>query len=180
MTAFPRPTRILALDPGTKEMGFALLHGDSLIRYGVRTIKKRLNTQSGSNGPGADLITYYNPDVVILGKLTHPERKRNTTLKMITNQIKKFALNKGIRVQEIEPEIAIKFLIKDRRPSKLNAASLIAAEYPELTPYIPQKRRVLWTQKDIYWMNLFDALTLGLYYLRKRKKGKGIKPEPGL
>ena len=168
-----KPTRILALDPGTKEMGYVLLEGDSLVRYGVRNITKRLDkTQSKGKFPGIDLIESYKPNMVILGKLTHPERNINTMLKNFTNQIKRFVLRKGIEVQEIEPTAARKFLIKDRRPTKMNAAALITAAYPELSAYLPQKGRILWTHKDLYWMNMFDALTLALVYLRKRKRGK--------
>src|SRR3990167_128550 len=173
MSTSPRPVRILALDPGTKEMGFALLDGDTLVRYGVRNIKKRLDkTRSKRNVAGIDFIENFKPNVVVLGKLIHPSRKKNPILKNLTNQIKRFALRKGIEVQEIDLAAARKFLIKDRRPTKMNTALLITAIYPELSAYLPQKGRILWTHKDIYWMNMFDALTLALAYLRKRKRGK--------
>lgn len=173
MTASPRPTRILALDPGTKEIGFALLNGDTLIRYGVRNIKKRFDkTRNNGRVAGIDLIDNFKPDVLILGKPAHPERKMNPMLTNLTNQIKRFALKKETRVQEIELGTARKFLIRDRRPTKLNAAELITAIYPELSAYLPKTGRILWSHKDIYWMNMFDALTLGLFYLRKRKREK--------
>lgn len=174
MSTYSKPTRILALDPGTKEMGFALLEGETLIRYGVRNIKKKrfYKTRSKRNVAGIDLIEDFIPNVIILGKLTHPERKKNPILNNLTNQIKRFAFRKGIDIQEIELAAARKFLIKDRRPTKMNVAMLITAIYPELSAYLPQKRRILWTHKDIYWMNMFDALTLALVYLRKRKRRK--------
>lgn len=173
MSTSPRSTRILALDPGTKEIGFALLIGDTLVRYGVRNIKKRLvKIRSKRNVAGIDLINNYKPNVVILGKLTHPERKKNPILNNLTNQIKRFALRQGIKVQEIDLAAARNLLIKDRRPTKMNVAVLISAIYPELSPYLPQKGRILWTHKNIYWMNMFDALTLVLVYLHKIKRGK--------
>lgn len=173
MIASPRPTRILALDPGTKEIGFALLNGDTLIRYGVRNIKKRFNkTRKNGRVAGIDLIDIFKPDVLILGKPTHPERKLNPVLRNMTNQIKRFALGNEIKIQEIELGAARKFLIKDRRPTKLNVAELISVVYPELSVYLPKKGRILWTHKDIYWMNMFDALTLALAYIRKRKRGE--------
>ena len=33
-------TRILAIDPGTREMGVALLEGDKLVYHGVKAIKR--------------------------------------------------------------------------------------------------------------------------------------------
>ena len=35
-----KKTRILAIDPGTREMGFAIMEENELIYYGVKTLKK--------------------------------------------------------------------------------------------------------------------------------------------
>lgn len=172
MSSSHSPIRILALDPGSKEIGFVLLHDDLLVRYGVRNIKKRNGDKGKGYTPVSDLITGYKPHAVILGKLSHPGRKRNPVLQTLSRRIKRYSLNKGIRVHEIEPMAAIKHLVKDGGQSKLKAAALIAARFPELSPYLPRKGRVLWAHKDKYWMNMFDALSLGLHYLDKRK----IKP----
>ena len=172
MYSAPKQTRILALDLGSKEMGYALFEGDILVRYGVRNFKKNLEGQNKEALPGIDLIKTYRPGVVIIGKLSHPERMGNPKLKRLANLIIRFAQKQGTMVHEIEPKTATKYLIKDRKPTKMNAVALIAAIYPELSVYVPQKRRILWTQKDMYWMNMFDALTLALVYVRKRIRGK--------
>lgn len=160
---------MLALDLGLKEMGYALLEGDVLIRYGVKNFKKRAEKETI---PGIDLIETYKPRVLILGTLSHPSRKGNPMLKRRANQIKRFAIKQGVFVHEIDPASATKSLIKDRKLTKLNAAAHITALYPELAVYLPRKGRILWTSKDLYWMNMFDALTLALAYLWKRKHGK--------
>lgn len=170
MSSAPRQTRILALDLGTKEIGYALFENDMLMRYGVRNIKKRMNKQKKETASGVDLVKSYKPDVVIMGKLSHPERIGNLKLKKLANQIARFAQKNGISVHEIEPTTASKFLVKDRKPTKMKTAVLIAATYPELSAHLPHKGRILWTQKDKYWMNMFDALTLALAYLQKRKR----------
>jgi len=172
MSSAPRQIRILALDLGTKEIGYALFEHDMLMRYGVRNYKNGKEKQRKETAPGIDLVKSYKPNIVILGKLYHPERIGNLKLKKLANQIIRFAMNHGIAVHEIEPSAAIKFLIKDRRPTKMNAASLIAEIYPELSTYLPHNGRILWTQKDKYWMNMFDALTLALAYHQKRRGGK--------
>ena len=33
--------RILAIDPGTRELGFAIMEENDLIYYGVKTLKKK-------------------------------------------------------------------------------------------------------------------------------------------
>lgn len=170
MSTVHRPSRILALHLGTREIGFALLDGETLVRYGVRNIKDRRDKEKSGKVPATDLIQKYSSDFVILGKLAHPERKKNPLLKNLTSQMKKFAIKKGIEVKEIGPTDARKDLIQEVRPTKMNAAKLIAAEYPELLSYLPQRGRILWTYREKYWMNMFDALTLGLYYIRKHRK----------
>lgn len=172
MSSAPRQTRILALDLGTKEIGYALFEDDMLMRYGVRNFKKRMDKQKMETAPGIDLVKSYKPNLVIMGKLSHPERIGNLKLKNLANQITRFALKHGIPVREIEPSTARKYLIKDRKPTKMNAASLIAATYPELSTHLPRNGRILWTQKDKYWMNMFDALTLALADIQKRKRRK--------
>ncbi|MEW6144130.1 MAG: hypothetical protein AB1598_03820 [Thermodesulfobacteriota bacterium] len=172
MSSAPRQIRILALDLGTKEIGYALLEDDMLMRYGVRNFKKRTEKQRKPTVPGIDLVKTYKPDVVILGKLSHPERIGNPMLKKLANRIIQFARKQGTVVHEIESSTARKFLVKDRRPTKMNTAVLVAATYPELSARLPHKGRILWTQKDKYWMNMFDALTLALAYLQKRKRRK--------
>ncbi len=172
MFSAPRQTRILALDLGTKEIGYSLLEDDMLMRYGVRNFNKGMEKQKKETVPGIDLVKAYKPDVVILGKLSHPERMGNPKLKKLAKQVIRFALEQEIAVREIEPSAARKFLIMDRRPTKMNAAALIAVTYPELSTHLPRNGRILWTQKDKYWMNMFDALTLALAYLQKRKRKK--------
>jgi len=170
MFSAPRQTRILALDLGTKEIGYALFENDMLMRYGVRNFKKRTEKKSEETAPDSDLMKTYKPNVIIMGKLSHPERIGNPKLKNLVNQIKRFALKHGIPVREIDLSAARKVLIKDIKPTKINAATLITATYPELSTYLPRNSRILWTQKDKYWMNMFDALTLALAYLQKRKR----------
>lgn len=169
MSCLRKQSRILALDLGVKEMGYALLEGDVLIRYGVKNFKKRAEKETV---PGVDLIRTYKPRVLILGILSHPYRKGNPKLKIRANQIKRFAIKQGMLVHKIDPASAIKSLMKDGKPTKFDAAAHITTLYPELSVYLPRKGRILWTPKDLYWMNMFDALTLALAYLRKRKRGK--------
>jgi RNase H-fold protein (predicted Holliday junction resolvase) len=40
-TMTKKKTKILAIDPGTKEMGVAFLEKGKLIHYGVKSIKKK-------------------------------------------------------------------------------------------------------------------------------------------
>ena len=119
MSSAPRQTRILALDLGTKEIGYVLYEDDMLMRYGVRNYKKGMDKQRKEPAPGINLVKAYKPDAVILGKLSHPERMRNPKLKRLFIRIKRFAQKQGTAVYETEPAVARKFLVKDKKPTKI-------------------------------------------------------------
>ena len=40
-----KPTKILAIDPGTREIGVAVLEGEALVYYGIKTIRNRKRPQ---------------------------------------------------------------------------------------------------------------------------------------
>lgn len=66
---------------------------------------------------------------------------------------------------------------KSQRATKRNVAMLISSLYPELSVYVPRKVRILWKERDFYWLNVFDACTLALTYLKKEgaKTGNQIQ-----
>ncbi len=168
-----KPTRILAIDPGLEEIGFVVFEEHELLRYGVKRLR-------GSKLPGGilpkgknillELIRLSSPHVLVLEKPSHKERIRNTTLKKLIHHAKTLAQIRGIKVYEYDPYSARERVYAEKKATKKNVAELIAERYPELSGYVPVKRRILWTKKDFYWLNVFDACTLALVYLGTRKK----------
>lgn len=171
MSKHHKPTRILAIDPGIRGMGFAVFEGENLIRYGVKNLgKQKLPERILTKGRHAvlDLIQRFSPKVLVLGKVTHPRNKKNPVLRKLVTQIRLLAKKRRIKVYEYEPDAARKLIvIEGNKPTKRNTAKLIASLYRELSGYIPRERRILWKEKDFYWVNMFDACTLALTYLKK-------------
>lgn len=176
MSKHHKPTRILAIDPGIRGMGFAAFEGESLIRYGVKNLgKQKLQERILTKGKHSilDLIQRFSPKVLVLGKITHPRNKKNPVLRKLVSHIKLLARKERIRVIEYEPEAARRSLSNGQRPTKRNTAKLIASLYTELSEYVPRKIRLLWKERDFYWLNVFDACTLVLAYLKKEGARKG-------
>jgi Holliday junction resolvasome RuvABC endonuclease subunit len=177
MSRNSKPIRILAIDPGTRDMGLALFEGESLVRYWVKGLsKEKLPERVLEKGKRVviDLIQRFSPKVLVLGKLTHPRNKKNPVLRKLVNQIRLLARKRRIKLYGYEPEKARESIISDnQRVTKRNTARLIASLYPELSGYIPRERRILWKERDFYWVNVFDACSLALTYLKQEGAGTG-------
>ena len=172
MTKIPRTKRILAIDPGLKEFGFALFEEKTLIRYGVGRLRADASPYSRfakAKNALQSIILKSDPHVLVLEKLTHPQRKKNKQLNALMSHVKSWAKVRGIRVYEFDPEKARERLLAESKLTKKGAAELIASKYPELSEYVPTKTRILWAYKDHYWLNVFDACALALAYLGGRK-----------
>ncbi|HEX3034684.1 MAG TPA: hypothetical protein VHT73_06045 [Thermodesulfobacteriota bacterium] len=152
-------------------MGFAVFEGDSLLNYGAKELRKKKNSKYGlEKGEKVilDLLARFSPQVLILGKLTHPVRKKSPILKKLAAYVKR-SVRRGVKVYECDPKTARALILKGVKPTQLNAAKFISSLYPELSEYVPQKRRILWSWKDRYWMNVFEAMTLFFAYREKSR-----------
>lgn len=165
--------RILAIDPGLEEIGFALFQDRELVRYGVKIVrasKRPGNLFSRGQAILRELILKSIPDVLVLEKPSHELRKTSKVLCDLINHTKALARVHKIKVYEYSPDIARARVFSQRKPTKKHVAELIASYYPELSQYVPVKSRILWRKKDFYWLNVFDACTLALAYLEADKK----------
>lgn len=173
MARIKKPVRILAVDPGLEEIGFVVLEDRDLVRYGVKRLRgSKLSQGLLQKGKVIlrDLLERSSPRVLVLEKPTHKERKGNKVLRELIAHTKMLAKVRGVKVYEYDPCDARERVFAGRKPTKKHVAELIASYYPELSEYVPVKKRILWDKKDFYWLNVFDACTLALAYLGTNKK----------
>ncbi|HEX3033938.1 MAG TPA: hypothetical protein VHT73_02250 [Thermodesulfobacteriota bacterium] len=176
MSKLIKPTRILAIDPGTRDMGFALFEGYSLVRYWVKSLRKEKVPEDvvmKSKQIVLDLIQRFSPGVIVLGKIVHPGNKKKLALRRLVAQTKLLARKNKVKLYEYEQAAAREIISQGEKPTKRNTAILISSLYPELSVYVPRPRRILWKEKDFYWVNVFDACTLALTYLEKEGAKEG-------
>jgi len=163
--------RILAIDPGTKEMGVAFLEGDQdLAYYGVksfrcertpRIIRKEIRRAI------TRLIAMFQPDTLILERLYYVQQKGSKLLNLVYKDLKTLGREEGLRVVEMAPSTARKALVGDGRATKLEVARFLAVRFPELQASLIENKRRRWQQK--YWLNMFDAVALALAHRTKAK-----------
>jgi crossover junction endodeoxyribonuclease RuvC len=154
-------TKILAIDPGTRAMGVALLEGDKLIYHGVKCIRKR-NSPHETLQEGRKLILRliadYKPDTLAVEKTFFANNRNAAVLNVFADEIKSIGKRKGLDVLCYAPSSVKKFITGNGRASKLEVAKVVIAQYPELKVYLNQDRK--W--KEAYHLNMFDAVALGI------------------
>lgn len=152
--------RILAIDPGTKEIGVAVLENLELVYYGVKTVRDRSTAQSILQQVAKitrDLIVKFEPESLAIEKMFIVQ-KSAALLSVAAEEIKSVARNCRLDVYEYAPKAVRKFLCRNGAATKREVAQIVAAQYPELTRHL--KTRNKWDEK--YYANIFDAVAVGL------------------
>ena len=152
--------KILAIDPGTREIGIALLEGTSLVYHGVKTIKNRRSAHEilwEGRKTIIRLLNDFRPDVLAIEK-TFFSGKRSALLNVFANETRILGTRKGIKVASIAPNTVKKFITGNGLATKEEVAQAIVARFPELKVYFLQDRK--WKMR--YHENMFDAVALAL------------------
>lgn len=164
-----KPIRILAIDPGTKYMGIAVLENTNLIWRGIKALKHRKISHrflKEARKIILELFEDYEPYVLVLEKTFFVQSKRSSLLNVLTDEIKHLGKRKGLRIFEYAPTTVRKFICQDGKATKMETARIIATRYYPWLYYDYAKEKGKAWFKEKYWLHAFDAIALGLmcYY----------------
>ena len=161
--------RILAVDPGMKHLGIAVLEGENLVWYGVKTFPGRHGfpdlrprVQQCLTG----ILQKYRPNVLVVEEPFYAQSLLSDHLTKLTNSIKTWGKWKGLVIRSYAPPAVKAFFCRDQK-TKQSLAEAMIEKYPFLTRYLtnlPGRRR--------YWFHVFDAVGLGLMCVNKLNRGK--------
>jgi Holliday junction resolvasome RuvABC endonuclease subunit len=164
----PIPT-ILAIDPGTKEMGIVVLRGRELLEYGVRTLRnghQPYDLIGQARRIVLSLIRRWQPGVVAIEAALLLPTKRAALLSVITQELRSQARALQLQVIELSADEVRTAIVGNPRATKVETAgALVRRGFDELRPLIPKApaRRAFWLgSKDRYWLHMFDALALAV------------------
>ena len=156
------PQTILALDPGLRELGFAVMKGRRLVTSGVRPLRllpqpKRLPE---ARNLVAQWIRAHHPQTIVLERTyRHPTPSLNR-LHLLSTWVSRLAAQEGIHVVVYAPQTVRKHLTGNGWATKQELALVLASRFPTLRVYLTQDRK--W--KERYFLNLFDAVGLALHH----------------
>ena len=153
-------TTILAIRPGRREMGIAVLSGKGLRYWGVTRFrqKKQEALLSALDQRLLRLISLYKPTVLAIEKPTPVRLQTSPWLKQITAHTRILARDAALRVYTYDPIQIRKCLCGSARATRSDLAQRIVETYPHLARYNNQVSR--W--QETYWMQMFAAVAVGM------------------
>jgi crossover junction endodeoxyribonuclease RuvC len=157
----PRDT-ILALDPGLRDLGYAVLAGPKLVASGVRPLRllPRAERLREARRLVRSWVTAFHPQVVVLEATYGHPVPGFAALDRLAGAVRKIARMKRLVVASYPPQTVRKALVGNGWATKRELASAIAIHFPSLRLYLTADRR--W--KERYFLNMFDAVALALYH----------------
>ncbi len=156
---------ILALDPGLRDLGFAVLKGSRLIASGVRPLRllpkeRRLRE---ARKLVATWITAYRPGILVLEATHgHPVTWLNA-LDKLAGSVRRLGRREKLPVTTYAPQTVRKALVGNGWATKKETAIAVGHRFPALRVYLTQDRK--W--KELYFQNMFDAIALALHHQAK-------------
>jgi len=156
--------RILAIDPGRQYLGAALLEGEELVWYAVKTFPGRKNFSTLKSQVQQYLnaiVEKYQPSAIAVEEPFYAQSLLSCRLCKLTEAIKTWAKWRGLKIHTYYPPEVKAFFCRDRK-TKDSLAEAMIARYPFLQRYLtflPWRRR--------YWFHIFDAIGLGLMCQKK-------------
>jgi crossover junction endodeoxyribonuclease RuvC len=162
--------RILAIDPGTRYLGLAVLDGSGLLYYAVRDFRlERLGDEliRATRAVLQQLMEQYRPTVLAYEKTFYVQSKNSALLQAQEAEIKRIGREAGLRLAGYSPAAVRRALCGDGRATKDDVAALIVRRFVDLErwplPTAPARRR--------YWLNMFDAIAVGVVALEEAGGG---------
>lgn len=159
--------RILAIDPGTRNLGFAVLDGTRLVHYGVKRIpRKESPHESLREGRRvvASLIGDFRPDSLIVEKTFFANNRNSALLNVFADEIKSMGRRRGLAVASLAANTVRKMVCGNGAAGKDEVAKAMVSRFPELRPYLTSDTR--W--KERFHRNMFDAVALAVAAVREQ------------
>jgi Holliday junction resolvasome RuvABC endonuclease subunit len=153
---------ILALDPGLRDLGYAVLHGRRLVTSGVvglRRVPKPQRLPSARKHVRSWLRTHH-PNVVVVEKTYRHPVPWLDQLHRLSRSARNLATRQHADFTMYSPQSVRATVAGNGKAKKPEVAVAVAHRFPSLQVYLTQDRR--W--KERYWQNMFDAIALALHH----------------
>jgi Holliday junction resolvasome RuvABC endonuclease subunit len=162
---------VLAIDPGMREIGYAVLSRNTLITSGVlslRTVPHRGRLAKVQEALVA-WIRAYRPRVLVIEHMPNRPLDSIAGLPALGRLVRRFARGRRLRLVTYSATTVRRSVIGDGWASKRIVAKTLTARFPALRVHLTQDRK--W--KERYWQNMFDAVALALHHQTQSPPSRG-------
>src|SRR5262245_34700838 len=153
---------ILAIDPGLRDLGYAVLAGRRLIARDVialRGLPKTQRLQEAKDRIAALTKAHCPRAIVVERTYRHPVPWLND-LHRVTRAARRLAARRQIAFATYAPQTVRQSVAGHGWAKKSEAAVAMAHRFPQLRVYLTQDKR--W--KERFWLNMFDAVALAVHH----------------
>jgi Holliday junction resolvasome RuvABC endonuclease subunit len=164
-----QPKTILGIDPGTKEMGLAVLCGRQLLAYGVHTLRNGERPYDLIGQARRIVLGYvarYAPQVVAIEAPLMLPTRRAAILSVIAQELRGRAKELNLEVVEITPQDVRQAVVGNPKATKIEVAEALVGRgfeaLKELVPKRPARAALGLRPRDKYWLHMFDAVALAV------------------
>ena len=153
---------ILALDPGLRDLGYAVLSGKELRTAGVlslRLVKSRHRIgriQDSIDG----WIRAYRPRMIVLEHIPKRPLDSLAGLPALGRRLRRLAAGRRIPIRTYSAKTVRRTVLGDGWAGKREVARAVTSRFPELRVHLTHDRK--W--KERYWQNMYDAIALALHH----------------
>lgn len=161
--------RILAIDPGIRFMGVALLEDESLLYHGVEVFGNKKNSRDSLAAATETVLRFikdFKPSVLAMERTFIAGNKRTVALNMLFAELQTIARQHKLKLYVHAPMSVKKHVTGYGRAGKVAVGEAVAKIYPELQVYLRQNRQ--WKTK--FHANMFDAIAVGLLTAKQLKE----------
>jgi Holliday junction resolvasome RuvABC endonuclease subunit len=160
---------ILGIDPGTKEMGLAVLQGHTLLAADVKTLRNGERPHDVIGQARRVVLEYvqdYNPTVVGIEQPLFVATKRAALVSVIAQELESRSREVGIRVVEISAREVRRIVVGNPYAKKREVAeAIVGMGFGSLRVNLPKEppHPVFgYKPRDRYWLHMFDAVAVAL------------------
>lgn len=161
--------RILAIDPGFRRIGYALLEGGLLVDFGVHLLEKKRTLKEGFiefERTAQRLIADRKPDVIVIEHTVFSQSRTNIRLAIAVQVLHRLARARRITRVAYNPRTIRKAVCGNGNATKRDLARMIVALFPQTRVYLESNRR--WREQ--HFQVLYDAIACALTHERQTEQ----------
>ena len=154
---FDKPLRILAINPGTKYLGIAILNGSDLRYWGIKVFKGKWSKEKANKIKRivSGFIDDYDLNVLAVKKIHQSRTSKN--LNNLVSKFKGLSRNKAVAFYQYSLKELRDYFSPGVKINKRQMTELIVPRYPFLIySFLKEKRN-----KNPYFIRMFEAIALG-------------------
>ena len=159
----PKANRtILAIDPGLRDLGYAVLRGRHLVTAEVLNLRVHPRPRRLRKAREAllGLVRAHRPQTLVLEQIPRRPLDAIGGLPALGRALRRLGRERRLKTFAYSARATRKTVVGNGWAGKREVAEVLAARFPQLRVSLTHDRK--W--KERYWQNMFDAVALGLHH----------------